>query len=491
MTVWGANMTRADTSTSDLVFASGEQAHDKRLRRAAQAGELQRIAPGIYTTILDQTPAEILRSPRLWRVLAHKYPGYVVGYRSALEAAPIGASEIFLVGARHRQSVTLPGITVRLAPGPGPIAGDRPFVGELYWASTPRALLENLTVSRAQKGLPRSLGSKAVQEHCERYALREGFGALEDLGHQASRLGQDLRMNREARLLEEMIGAITGKRRSRRILGPSAVLSRAAGRPVCTTAEDRFDRLAQALRHSTTPPRPTNETPDQADRRAFIEAYFSNYIEGTRFLIEEAQALVFQGGPAPGRPVADSHDITSTFALARRQLADTTPESSQDLQLLIRERHESLMAQRPEWRPGEFRTGPVGAGAHTFMDEALVEGSLALGYDYLASLDNPFARAVFTLFLVNEVHPFLDGNGRVARLTANAELSAAEQARLIVTTADRHRYIAALRALSRDRDPQPLIAVCYHAQRITTDLFLDTWDELLAQLQAEGAFEEG
>ncbi|MCP1727254.1 fido (protein-threonine AMPylation protein) [Natronospira proteinivora] len=483
-------MTKMDTSDGDLLFATGDATQDKRLRRAAQAGELQRIAPGIYTPILDQPPADILRSPRLWRVLAHKYPGYVVGYRSALEADPVNAGEIFLVGARHRQSVSLPGVTVRLAPGPGALPGDRPFVGDLYWASTPRALLENLTVTRAQKGLPRALGRKGVQAHCERYALREGFGALEALGNQAGRLGQALGLEREAQLLAEIIDAIVGNRSSRGILSASAVLSRAADHPVCPIAEDRFDRLAQALRRTTVPPRPMKETTDQADRRAFIEAYFSNYIEGTRFLIEEAQDLVFRGGPIPGRPAADSHDITSTFSLARHNLVDTIPKDSRELQALIRDRHQVLMAERPEWRPGEFRSGPVSTGAHAFMDAALVRGSLALGYDYLDSLENPFARAVFTLFLVNEVHPFLDGNGRVARLTANAELSAAGQARLIVTTADRHRYVAALRALSRDQNPNELIAICDRAQRITTDLSLNNWDELLAQLRAEGAFDE-
>jgi len=33
------------------------------------------------------------------------------------------------------------------------------------------------------------------------------------------------------------------------------------------------------------------------------------------------------------------------------------------------------------------------------------------------------ARALLAMFIVSEVHPFIDGNGRLARLVMNAELS--------------------------------------------------------------------
>ena len=39
----------------------------------------------------------------------------------------------------------------------------------------------------------------------------------------------------------------------------------------------------------------------------------------------------------------------------------------------------------------------------------------------MASLDDPIARAIYMMFLVSEVHPFDDGNGRMARIMMNAE----------------------------------------------------------------------
>jgi Fic family protein len=32
------------------------------------------------------------------------------------------------------------------------------------------------------------------------------------------------------------------------------------------------------------------------------------------------------------------------------------------------------------------------------------------------AMNHPFKKAAFMLFLVSEVHPFIDGNGRVARI---------------------------------------------------------------------------
>ena len=42
--------------------------------------------------------------------------------------------------------------------------------------------------------------------------------------------------------------------------------------------------------------------------------------------------------------------------------------------------------------------------------------------------------AAFMLFLVSEVHPFIDGNGRVARIMMNAELVAGGQVKILIPT---------------------------------------------------------
>ena len=107
---------------------------------------------------------------------------------------------------------------------------------------------------------------------------------------------------------------------------------------------------------------------------------------------------------------------------------------------------------------------------------------------YLA-LPPGFQRAVFAMFLVSEVHPFADGNGRVARALSNAELTAAGQQRLIVPTVFRDDYLQALRAMSRQANPTPLIRVLDRAQDLCAQLEWINLDRAETYLRDAHAFD--
>lgn len=110
-----------------------------------------------------------------------------------------------------------------------------------------------------------------------------------------------------------------------------------------------------------------------------------------------------------------------------------------------------------------------------FVRPAEVVGTRQAGWDRARGLDDPFARAVLASFLVSEVHPFDDGNGRVARVTMNTELVAAGQARIIVPTVFRDDYVSELRALTANARPDALVATLAFAQRWTS---LIDWSSL-------------
>ena len=61
------------------------------------------------------------------------------------------------------------------------------------------------------------------------------------------------------------------------------------------------------------------------------------------------------------------------------------------------------------------------------------------------------------MFLVSEVHPFVDGNGRIARIMMNAELVTAGEERIIIPTVYRSNYLTALNAMSQGSQPTPII----------------------------------
>ncbi|MFX5494296.1 Fic family protein, partial [Acinetobacter baumannii] len=73
-------------------------------------------------------------------------------------------------------------------------------------------------------------------------------------------------------------------------------------------------------------------------------------------------------------------------------------------------------------------------------------------------------RAIFMMFIVAEVHPFLDGNGRIARVRMNPEVDAANEMRIIIPTVYREDYLLALKKLSIQHDAEPFIRMLVRAQ---------------------------
>jgi Fic family protein len=124
------------------------------------------------------------------------------------------------------------------------------------------------------------------------------------------------------------------------------------------------------------------------------------------------------------------------------------------------------------------------------VDYRLVEGTLRYGFRYFQLLKEPLAKAIYMMFLVSEVHPFLDGNGRIARIMMNAELVHGGQSRIIVPTVFREDYLLALRKLSRRKEPDTYIRVMEKMHHFSDNLLGNDFDELNRYLLASNAYEE-
>ena len=165
-----------------------------------------------------------------------------------------------------------------------------------------------------------------------------------------------------------------------------------------------------------------------------------------------------------------------------------TPADAAALEGLLKTRHAATMASRPDMRPGAFKLTGNRAGSTVFVAPDLVAGTLEQGFAFHRGLETPFQRAAFIMFLVAEVHPFTDGNGRTARIMMNAELVAAGEERIVIPTVYRTNYLAGLKALSRGGRPEPLIRVLDYAQRWTTTVSWRSVEETQHELDACNAF---
>jgi len=475
----------ATNDPSLLLYAELDEAAIRTAQRRLKAGTLLRILPGVASASPPEQWPAIFARERL-RVLAALFPQSVLAYRSAFNGGLPENGEIHLTGS-YRRDVLLPGLKVVIWKGPAPAAGDLPMQGRgIYFPSLPRLLLENLGPSRGAS--PKAVGRAAVEQRLLSICDARGESALSELREQARTLAEPLALAQEFKALDDLIGSLLGTRSSKLIT--PAGRARTAAVPYDASRLALFERLAAQLRSTPLQQWPAVALSDQARTHlAFLESYFSNFIEGTEFDVHEARGFVLQGQAINQRP-KDSHDILGVFHQAHHLgWANQTLTPGDAVLTQLRERHAHQMRERPEVSPGEFKVTSNRAGNTEFVVPALVRGTLLQGSQLLHNVPAGMARALLAMFLVSEVHPFTDGNGRLARLVMNAELSVVQACRIIVPTLFREEYLDCLRLLTREGQAAPFLAAMQHIQRWTAAFHYDDLDQVIAHMHSCNAFE--
>ncbi len=454
----------ADTMPELVVVDEKDAAAARRVRRLAAQGALKRLYPSIYTSNVD-SPSETIVL-RHWRaIVGHLLPGGVISHRSAFDSRPYEGT-LSITRGKTRRDLRLPGLTVHIVPGPGarpePPAPDSRF-GALYLASDPRRFLENLT--RGRGWTSRVLPQEALEAALDRILMVGGPKRLNQLRDHAREIAPSLGYDAQFKRLDSLVGALLGTHQAKYLTAKQA-LARAAGCPYDPNRLEIFDALFTALNQATLESiQDSAPTGVAREDFAFFEAYFSNYIEGTTFEIEEAEAIIFEGKIIENRN-EDSHDILGTFRAATTSpWRDRPPQSADEFLVWLQNVNALVMQLRVDKKPGEWKERPNQAGGTFFVVPELVIGSLREGFERVRALSHPLAQAVMIMFVVTEVHPFSDGNGRTARLAMNCMLSAQRFSRIIIPTVYREDYLLPLKALSHNKIAEPVISALSRVQR--------------------------
>jgi hypothetical protein len=346
--------------------------------------------------------------------------------------------------------------------------------------------MENLMVNRGE--IRKSVGQAAVEQRLIDISESRGEEELGAIRDSARTLAPELGLERESSKLNDLIGSLLGTRKATLITAAGKGLT--AAMPYDAERLALFEKLASHLR--TAPLLQSfNVTKTEKSRAhfAFLESYFSNFIEGTEFEINDAREFVLEGRPITERP-KDSHDVLGVFSQAidhgwtNQTLAFGEPVLTQ-----LKARHAHQMAQRPEVAPGVFKTVNNRAGNTEFVSPRLVRGTLVEGSKILPTVPAGIARALLAMFIVAEVHPFNDGNGRLSRLVMNAELSVTGCCRIIIPTLFREEYLDCLRVLTREGDPLPYVSAMQKIQRWTASFDYEDIDQVIADMKLCNAFE--
>ena len=113
------------------------------------------------------------------------------------------------------------------------------------------------------------------------------------------------------------------------------------------------------------------------------------------------------------------------------------------------------------------------------------------GFEYYQALESPFAKALFMLFMISEVHPFNDGNGRISRIMMNAELVHADQSKIIIPTVFREDYLNALRRLTRKGDPSVIVRAISRVRQFSANITGEDFVATKEYLEKCYAFKDG
>ena len=484
------------------------------LGKAVRDGRIRRIAPRLYSADLENPADEIVLANR-WRILGRLLPGALIADRSAAEDGRVAGGRLFVVSDSPRRSISLPGLEIRIRPGTpfdAPVA-DPLWSQGLRMSSSARILVDNLVQSRQRDDrAPRTLTLSELEDWLARKAIAWDSRRMERLRSEAIALAEAVGGPDRRQAVERLFEHLTGKSPPRAGAGP-LLLALRQGQAWDERRAEMFERvvahLADTADWGIPDELPASTEPEELafyetyfsnvpgvrtaatrvpEELPFYESYFSNYIEGTVFTLDEARRIIESNEPPASRP-ADGHDILGTF----RCVADpvgrrTTSLDPEELIRIVAERHQAIMIGRPGMGPGQWKTAANSVGGYMFVEPPLVEGTLRRGFGLLPRVRPGFCRALYVLFIVSEVHPFTDGNGRVSRVMMNAELSAVGQARIVIPNVYRNEYISSVRrSSSQGGEIRALARVLAHAWRWTAAM---PWSERAAtegQLHATNA----
>lgn len=467
---------------SDLLLAKNQQ-ESKRLHREAAQGKCRRIAKAAYTTDMH-SPLPAIIQHHWMSLVTHMLPGAILSHRTAIELKPYNNS-VYVTG-RRRQNIHLPGLTIRSVEGNMEL-GTEPLIPDLKRSNHARRCLENLLPSRERQGSKRTLGSIAVEEELAKAMNQLGEDYVKALRQQAHPIAKALGFTAAYDQMDALIGTLLSTRADTGMLRTPFGKAVAKREPYDQQRITLLETLSLYLRQCNFVTRPLPYQISLWRHQSFFESYFSNFIEGTEFEIDEAEHIVFEGQDTSER-YADSHDVIAVYELAHDfQEMMHTPKNAEEFLQLLTQRHAFILHSRSDKHPGMFKQKSNRAGNTVFVEPGNVQGTLSKGFDLYQLLPEGMPRALFIHYLIAITHPFDDGNGRLARIMMNAELVAVEQSKIIVPTVHRENYINGLRIASQRGQFQTFVKSLDLAQAYTVSINWMDYGEARATLETDAA----
>ncbi|WP_255402069.1 Fic family protein [Prevotella sp. tc2-28] len=193
--------------------------------------------------------------------------------------------------------------------------------------------------------------------------------------------------------------------------------------------------------------------------------YTSNAIEGNSLTESETKVVIEDGLTIEGKPLRDVYEAVGHAHAYDyiHTLAATKPLEETD----ILELHRLFYEKIDNEKAGHYRTVPVfiSGSQYAVSPPARIESDMKKFVKWFNDNEHRLPTPEFAALAHQKfvfIHPFIDGNGRVARLILNLALIRGEYTIALIPALLRHEYVMALEASHKT----PNVFVDFIAERI-------------------------
>lgn len=255
---------------------------------------------------------------------------------------------------------------------------------------------------------------------------------------------------------------------------------------------EEIDRLKEEL--DALRPLPSDVL-GRIEQKLRIESnYHSNAVEGNSLTLGETRSLILHGLTARGKPMRDHLDIEGHDE-AIKAMEDAVKRNELLNEVFIRNLHKVLLKEpyendaiTPDGQPikrriaiGEYKTQPNNVRTSTgeiyyFTPPDQVKPAMGDLIDWYRGQEDegehPIVIAATFHYRFIRIHPFDDGNGRMARLLMNMILIKHGYTVAVVSIEERDQYIGMLEQADKTEDLAEFIAYIAHCCKYTLNLHL-------------------
>jgi len=207
-------------------------------------------------------------------------------------------------------------------------------------------------------------------------------------------------------------------------------------------------------------------------------AYTSNGIEGNTLTRKETELAIEEKLTSGAKPINDYLEAIN-HAKAFEFIRDSAKNNIKIDEGFILQIHKTILSGIDDTNAGFYRSVRVRiSGSQTILPNPLKVPDLMNDFGkWLVEKDNDLLlKAIEAHYRLVTIHPFVDGNGRTARLLLNAMLLEYGYAPIIIRKIDRRRYLSALETYQTKENSVPYYNFMLSALNKSLKMMIDLLD---------------